>query len=148
MVDEIAAICRDPHLVDSVITEASDQQAAEVISLQKRLRDAEAVMAKLADKPGEDVERLLQAQAQVEAAQAVLADAKAATMPKAAARSALEQFEPVWSALTPTERAQLLRALVERIRVDGQAGKVSFVFRAGGIAALARQAEPAPVKES
>ena len=148
VVDEIAAICRDPQLVKTVITEAVHQQATEVVSLRKRLRDAEAVAAKLADKPGGDAERLLQAQAQVEAAQAVLADAEAATIPKAAARSALEQFEPVWSALTPTERVQLLRVLVERIRVDGQAGKVSFVFRAGGIATLARRVVAAPAEEA
>jgi hypothetical protein len=30
----------------------------------------------------------------------------------------------------------LLRLLVEKVLVDGQAGKVSFVFRAAGLAAL------------
>ncbi|GDY13107.1 integrase [Planctomycetota bacterium] len=138
VVEEIAGICRDPRLVEAVIAEAGAQHATEVASLETRLRDAEAVATKLTNSPDHD--RKFQADAQVEAARAVLADTKAATIPQAEARSALTQFEPVWSALVPTERAQLLGLLVERIRVDGQAGKVAFVFRAGGIAALAKQA--------
>jgi site-specific DNA recombinase len=147
VVDEISAMCRDPRIVEAVTTEAVSQQAAEVASLRTRLRDAEAIAAKVtqaaecAGPAGEQQrEQRIQAEVQVEAARAVLADAEATTIPKAAARTALGQFYPVWSALTPTERGQLLRLLVERIRVDGKAGKVSFVFRTGGIAALAKQA--------
>lgn len=139
VVEEISAICRDARLADPIITEAARQQAVEVASLRNRVRNAELLLAKLGEHPERDGDRLIQAGVQLEAAQALLADAEAATIPKAAARVALGQFEPVWSALVPTERAQLLRALVECIQVDGQAGKVSFVFRAGGIAALARQ---------
>lgn len=146
VVDEVSAICRDQQLVEAVITEAGRQQADEVAGLRSRLRDVEAVAARLAQKPEMDGDQLVQAQVQVEAARALLADAEAATIPKSVARSALGQFEPVWSALMPTERAQLLRLLVERIRVDGQAGKVSFVFRASGIAALAKQAGTTPTE--
>jgi acyl-CoA reductase-like NAD-dependent aldehyde dehydrogenase len=67
-------------------------------------------------------------------------DAERVTTRGPAARAALRQFEPIWAELNPKERAQLLRLLVERIKVDGQAGKVSFVFRATGIAALAQRA--------
>lgn len=144
VVEEIAAICRDARLADPVIAEAARQQAAEVASLRTRVRDAEVLVAKLGEHPERDGDRLTQAGLQVEAARALLADAEAATISKAAARAALGQFEPVWSALVPTERAQLLRALVERIQVDGQVGKVTFVFRAGGIADLARQAGGQP----
>jgi len=140
VVDEIAAICRDPRLAGPVIAEAVRQQAEKVDSLRTRVRDAEALVATFGEHPERDRDRLTQAGAQLDAARALLADTEATILPKAAARSALAQFEPVWSALVPAERVQLLRALVERIRVDGQAGTVSFVFRAGGIAALARQA--------
>jgi site-specific DNA recombinase len=140
VVDEVATICRDPRLVAAVTAETIKQQTAEVAVLRTRLRDAEAAAAQLAKKPDVEADLLFQADAQAEAARAVLADAESATISKAAARTALAQFEPVWSALVPVERAQLLRLLVERIRVDGQAGKVSFIFRAGGIAALAKQA--------
>lgn len=144
VVDEIASICRDPRVTESVIAEAARQQAEEVASLRTRVGDAEVLVAKLGEHPERDGDRLIQAGVQLEAARALLADAEAAIIPKAVARAALGQFEPIWSALVPAERAQLLRALVERIRVDGQAGKVSFVFRAGGIAALARQTAGAP----
>ncbi|MBN8523802.1 MAG: recombinase family protein [Planctomycetes bacterium] len=139
VVEEIAAICRDPRLAGPVIAEAARQLASELDSLRTRVHDAEILVAKLGEHPERDRNRLVQAGVQLETARALLTDAEAAVIPKAAARTALAQFEPVWSALVPTERAQLLRALVERIQVDGQAGKVSFVFRAGGIAALARQ---------
>jgi site-specific DNA recombinase len=144
VVEEIAAICRDARLAEPVIAEAVRQQAAEVANLRIRVRDAEALVAKLGEHPERDRDRLIQAGVQHDAARALLVDAEAVVLSKTAARTALAQFEPVWSALVPTERAQLLRALIERIRVDGQAGKVSFVFRAGGIAALARQTAGAP----
>ena len=57
-------------------------------------------------------------------------------MSKAEALAALHSFEPVWAELSPPERARLLRLLLEKVLVDGQAGKVSFVFRAAGLAAL------------
>ena len=39
----------------------------------------------------------------------------------------------------PTERISLLRSLVERIAVDGHAGKLAVTFRASGIADLAKR---------
>jgi len=150
VVDEIAAICRDPKLAEEVTAEATTQHAAEVAALRTRLRDAEATAAKAAktaERAGptalKERDELRQADALVASARAALAEAETAVVSKTAARSALSKFEPVWSALTPGERIQLLRLLVERVRVDGQAGKVSFVFRATGIAALARHADAA-----
>ena len=66
-----------------------------------------------------------------------LASAVQSTISKAEALAALHSFDPVWAELSPPERARLLRLLVEKVVVDGQAGKVSFVFRAAGLAALA-----------
>ncbi len=150
VVDEIAAICRDPKLAEAVTAEATTQHAAEVAALRTRLRDAEAAAAKAAktaERAGptalKERDELRQADALAASARAALAEAETAVVSKTAARSVLSKFEPVWSALTPGERIQLLRLLVERIRVDGQAGMVSFVFRATGIAALARHADAA-----
>ncbi|MBA3707487.1 MAG: recombinase family protein [Planctomycetes bacterium] len=109
VVDEIAAICRDPQLADAVVAEALRQPVTDIPEI------AGQVCARQAMSLG------------------------AGTV--AQARAALSQFEPVWSELSPSERAQFLNLLIERIRVDGQAGTVSFVFRANGIAALARRAD-------
>jgi hypothetical protein len=51
--------------------------------------------------------------------------------------AALEQFGPVWEALTPREQARLLQQLIEKVEHDGQAGTVSITFHAAGIKTLA-----------
>ena len=96
-------------------------------------------MARTSGSP-EGRNQLFHADAEVAKLHKALADAARIDTQGSAARDALLRFEPVWAELNPKERAQLLRLLVERIRVDGQAGKVSFVFRADGIAALAQRA--------
>jgi site-specific DNA recombinase len=56
---------------------------------------------------------------------------------------ALAGFDPVWDALTPHERARIIRMLVERVDYDGLQGKVTITFHAAGIQALAdEQAGP------
>jgi site-specific DNA recombinase len=60
-----------------------------------------------------------------------------------AARQALRKFEPVWSALAAKERAEVLRALIERISLNGHTGKIAFTFRDSGIAGLVQQTEVA-----
>lgn len=143
-VDEIKAICCDPRLSGQVLTELAAQQAAERARLQEEVRQAEADLAKartVASRTGTDP--LRQAEGRLTFARAALASAKQATMSKAEALAALHSFEPVWAELSPPERARLLRLLVEKVLVDGQAGKVSFVFRAAGLAALAAAKGPA-----
>ncbi len=147
VVDEIAAICRDPVLAQAVTAEASAQHAAEVAALRTRLTDAETAAtqaAQRAKRAGPEALRerdhLHQAESQAASIRSALAEAEAAAISATDALAAIARFEPIWSALIPTERAHLLRLLIERIRVDGQAGTVSFVFRAAGIAVLAERA--------
>lgn len=53
------------------------------------------------------------------------------------AEQTLEQFEPVWSALTPREQARLLDLLVEAVEYDGANQTISITFRPTGLHALA-----------
>jgi site-specific DNA recombinase len=55
--------------------------------------------------------------------------------PEEAAR-ALAQFDPVWGALLPRERANVMQLLIERIDYDGQGGELRITFRPAGLASL------------
>lgn len=44
---------------------------------------------------------------------------------------AAEAFEPVWGAMTPAERATVVKSLVQRVVYDPDAGTVSVTFREG-----------------
>jgi site-specific DNA recombinase len=146
VVDEIGAICRNPDLAGRVIAEAAAQQALVVKDLHARLADAEVIAAKAAKaaKRAPDDAALSglrrQADAQVANLRMTVTEAKQAAPKGAAARATLRAFASVWAELTPRERQQLLRNLVERVTVDGDAGKVAFTFRSEGIAALAQRA--------
>ena len=45
------------------------------------------------------------------------------------------QFDPVWDALLPRERANILQLLIERVDYDGQGGELVITFRPVGLAA-------------
>jgi hypothetical protein len=52
---------------------------------------------------------------------------------------ALAQFDPVWEALVPRERASVLQLLIERVDYDAKGGEVVITFRPAGLAALGPQ---------
>ena len=54
---------------------------------------------------------------------------------------ALAAFDPVWDALVPRERANILQLVLERVDYDGKGGEVTLTFRPAGIATLAADAE-------
>jgi len=51
-------------------------------------------------------------------------------------RTALELFDPVWEVLYPTERARILRLLVEKVDLDSDSGRVGITFHPAGIVML------------
>jgi site-specific DNA recombinase len=145
VVSEIAAICRDPALANRVIVEAGARHDAAVAEAKARLADAEDLAAKAAataqKRTDDGAHRgiLRQAEAQVATLRSALVAAQASDPRTPAARAVLASFDPVWAELNPTERINLLRSLVERIAVDGHAGKLAVTFRASGIADLAKR---------
>ena len=46
---------------------------------------------------------------------------------------ALAQFDPVWDALLPRERANVLQLLIERVDYDGHGGELAINFRPAGL---------------
>jgi hypothetical protein len=50
---------------------------------------------------------------------------------------ALENFDTLWSGLTPERQARLLRQLIERVDYDGLAGKLAITLRCEGFREIA-----------
>jgi len=144
-VAEIAAICQDRTLADGVIAEAGAQHDAAVVAIRTRLTDTKALAAQAAAAAqrdpgdGSHMALLRQADSQVAAARIALIAAEAGDPRTPGARRVLARFEPVWAELAPLEQVRLLRSLVERVTIDGHAGKLAVTFRAAGIAALANR---------
>ncbi|MCL4825110.1 MAG: hypothetical protein KJZ57_12915, partial [Anaerolineales bacterium] len=55
------------------------------------------------------------------------------------ARKALNEFDGVWSQLSPREQARVLKLLLSKIEYDPANASVAVTFRATGIAALCRR---------
>ncbi len=145
VVGEIAAVCRDPALLDRVIAEAGAQHETALAEMKAQVTEAEGLAAKAEIAARRRSDDLI--------SQGLLrqADAQAATLrtklsawhnvdPRVpASRAALEAFDPVWAELSPSERGKLLRCLIDRITIDGHSGKLAITFRAAGIAAMAQR---------
>jgi site-specific DNA recombinase len=52
---------------------------------------------------------------------------------------AVEAFDPLWDALSPTDKARLVHLLVDRIEYDGEVEAISITFHPTGISTLAEQ---------
>ncbi|ACY15324.1 recombinase family protein [Haliangium ochraceum] len=63
-------------------------------------------------------------------------------------RAALALFEPVWDVLGATERARIVRLLLEEVRYDGAGGEVTLSFYPLGIRQLAEEAAEAKADEA
>lgn len=148
VVAEIAAICRDPVLVDRVIAEAGARHDAVIAEITTRLAEAEKHLATAAvtarKHTDDDVKQgaCRQAEAQAAALRSELAVAQRGDPRTPQARAVLTSFEPVWAELSPAERITLLRSLVEQIAVDGHAGKLAVTFRSSGLAEVAKGGRP------
>lgn len=71
------------------------------------------------------------AAADIRRLEADLEVARRAVPTLAEASHGLQLFEPMWAALSPTERAQLVGLIVETVRFDAALGEVEVVFREG-----------------
>jgi site-specific DNA recombinase len=157
VVGQIRAIGRDRRLLQEVLAQVeaqSDARAAQFAGEQRALekdlgtwhREIRTLSAQL--KTGQDnsdrLRRLAELQERVASTehelrmlneQAGAAGVAAPDLDEIA--SALAKFDPVWETLTPREQGRILELLIERVDLDGKAGKVSITFRPAGIKSLA-----------
>ena len=90
--------------------------------------------------PTARVDRLLDLQGQIQAAEHRLADLitegrelEADKFEDADAVRALAEFDPVWASMTTREQTHLIQSLVAKVGLDGRTGKVTVDFRSTGI---------------
>ena len=122
---------REEHGRDVAVAEAALRRLnAEVTALA-----GDAVISSTAR-----VDRLLDLQGQIQAAEHRLADLitegrelEADQFDDADAVRALAEFDPVWASLTTREQIRLVQLLVAKVGLDGRTGKVTVDFRSAGI---------------
>jgi len=157
VVGQIKGIGHDPALLDAVLAQAKEQEAArtaegeaEQRGLERELARHHADVRKLTGqvRPGEDnaaaIARLADLHEQIGKVEERLAAAREqmATVHRGhlddeAAADLLRLFDPVWDALAPTEQARVIALLVEGVDYDGAQGKVAIRFHASGVRTLA-----------
>ena len=163
MVARISEMGADPSLLrDTLEAVAADRQRnkPEIEREQRQLQvehqacrgEAKQLVAALATQSGGDgrsiIERLAeldqragQIEQRLTEIQETLAAIDRTTVKPDDVASALSLFNPVWEALTPRERANLLHILIDAIEYDGRAKEVAITLRPTGVASLAREAK-------
>ncbi len=53
---------------------------------------------------------------------------------------ALQEFDPVWNALSPREQERVLKLLVQRVDYNGESGQVDITFEPDGFEVFLEQA--------
>ena len=61
-------------------------------------------------------------------------------MNAATVKTALREFDPVWSALSPREQERVLKLLIQRVDYNGESGQVSVTFYPNGFEQFLAQA--------
>jgi len=159
VIAQITQIATHPTMIAEVVKQAKEMQAqrlpeleADIQRLQAYLQERQRAGRNLAQaletNDGQTPATLLLDQLQVIEAQIAetnrqLSDAQqeiSALLSRSITvddfRSALELFDPVWEVLYPTERARILRLLIEKVDLDCDTGKVGITFHPTGIAML------------
>ena len=154
--DRIRDIGRDPTLLQETLRAAEEGRQRERPELEKEARmlsaelsggraESRKLVAALAaggDMPSvtgrlaELDERAGQIELRLAEVQAKVAVIDRGHIDPEQAAQALEQFDPVWDALVPRERASVLQLLIERVDYDGQGGELAINFRPTGLASL------------
>jgi site-specific DNA recombinase len=159
VVDQIRCIGRDACLTADVLKQVqqqsqarSNQLEAEHLALTKDLASAHADLRKLvqARTTSDDNVPMANRLAEVQDRIACLEERQRQVHIQTQAlqrdvldehevRTALADFDPVWSALMPREQERVLRLLVESVTYDGAKGAIAIAFHSAGIKTLSEQ---------
>jgi hypothetical protein len=144
VIEEIADMCQNPQLADSVIQQADAEHVSACEQASQVLREAESHHALcLAQLQARNCERarnaLAEAEAQVTLGREQLLKAKKLRINESLAREILKDFNTIWSELAGSEQRQLLRSLIRNVAIDGEQGSMRIDFISEGVAALAAQ---------
>jgi site-specific DNA recombinase len=156
VVDQIRGIGNDPALIRETVRQVAVQGEKRVKELEQEQRGIDRdltrwnsdVRALIGDHSASAVARMADLNERITAAQhrtselaAEITTLEAATIYEADVEKALAAFDPLWHTLTNREQARAMELLLKEVAYDGRSGKVLITFHAGGIQALAHQAE-------
>jgi site-specific DNA recombinase len=157
IVDRIRRIGQDSALRQEVFAQAQQQDADRLTELEVQRRTLEKDLARWnaqlrsqaaacrgEDGDGAALTFLADLQERIATAEQQLVRVKEEThvlrrqrLDEGDVALTLEQFGPVWEALTPKEQTHLVQLLVAKGDYDGKAGKVAITFHPPGIKTLA-----------
>ena len=154
VVEQIRALGCDPGLITATLRHARRQAeesmatlAKERATLQRQRQrfgtevrslalDASAGSATGLARLTDLHERINQAEQRAAEVDAEITALQGTLVTETEVREALQAFDPLWEALSPKERARILRLLIKRVEYDGAAGTLSVLFHPGGIREL------------
>lgn len=159
VVGQIKKLASDPGLVTDTIAAARRQVQTEIHNAEQELTSLQCDLAhwnpevgRLAAHVGpSDAEtpttkRLAELHDRIRLAERrgpklreLLRELQTRLLDEAEVRVALQQFEPVWTALTPAEQSRVVDLLVESVSYDGNAGKVAVTFHPAGLQAFTNE---------
>ncbi len=157
VVEQLRTMGRNPEVVAATVAEARVQVEARQQELTSELRRARANAKRLnaerdnllqaVQKGGKDVPALVEtlrtaeqtageADEHVTSVRVTLKALKAQVIDEADLAQALADFEPVWEAIFPDEKARVLNLLLERVVYDAPTSSVRLTFWSEGVRSL------------
>ncbi|MDX2087845.1 MAG: recombinase family protein [Kofleriaceae bacterium] len=168
VVDRIREAARKPSLVAEAIAAVSEEQAARAPELEnERARidrereqvraEARALVTRLAQMPAGAADAITLRLAELETlgsqldarrgdVEALLRASAAQVVTPAEVTAALVAFDEVWDALTINERMRVVQLIVDRVELDGNAGKIAVRYSPTGLALLNDELSSSPTK--
>jgi site-specific DNA recombinase len=152
VLDEVRAVGRDPRLVTETLAAARRHAEERLVALkaerrrlERQLREGHRDLSEPVPGPL-DIERAAAVQQQLDAAEVRLAEVESelaaltgSDFDRTEVSAALGEFDALWAALSPRERAEAVGLLVERVEYDG--AEVAVTFRPNGLEAFTKQIE-------
>jgi site-specific DNA recombinase len=170
VVARVHALGRSPEVVEGVVTEVArlsgdgraefEQEERRLVMEYQRLRgEYKQALGVLTEQQGGDgafvrerlaeiEQRAIQIDGRVSEIRSTLEAAERGAFTHQQITAVLNMFVPVWDALSSTERARILRLLIERIDYDGVGQSVEIHLHGLGVKLLAREAADAQVTRS
>ncbi|MFO0426069.1 MAG: recombinase family protein [Planctomyces sp.] len=146
VIDQIRSLGTDPDFVETVIDQIAEVATQELAGLreqeriaEREIRQCESVIQQLPTNSPDQTQRMAAAQErmriateQLSAIQQQIQNHDIEMPERAVVQLALQEFDPVWNALSPREQERVLKLLVQRIDYNGETGQVEITFAPDG----------------
>lgn len=146
VIGQIRSLGADPGFVENVIEQIGDVATDELAGLrdqeriaEREIRQCETEIQQLSGKGSDTTQRLVAAHErmrmateQLSAIRAEIQDRDIEPPDREDVQQALQEFNPLWIALSPREQERVLKLLVQRVDYNGESGQVDIMFEPDG----------------